>query len=175
MLELQTLHVVERDHPHRPRRRPLLVVGADPDPRVGDRAHVAHEVAGRALRLAPRPGRGQLGEPREAEQALGGLRLGGEEALTAQPDPLDEAAHEDVGAPILHHRRCCAVELQEVLEVLAGIGWDLRALQRRLGGGDHVELAAARDRRQPRQVYRAKLHRRPGQRPGSGGRVVGIG
>jgi hypothetical protein len=55
------------------------------DAGLGDRAEVADEVAGRAVRLAPRPGGGQLGQPREAEQPLGDLGLGGEEALAAQP------------------------------------------------------------------------------------------
>ena len=142
------------------------------DPGLGDGAEVADEVAGRAVRFAPRPGGGQLGQPREPEQPLGHLRLGGEEALAAQPDPLDQPPHEDVGAALLHRRRGFAVELEEGLDPLARLGRDLRALQRRLAGGDHVDLAPPGDRRQPRQVGRAQLDRRPGQRPRRRGRVV---
>ncbi len=165
-----------------PRARPWtdaggggLLAAGRLDPGLGDGAQVADEVAGRAVRLAPRPGGGELGQPREPEQPLGHLGLGGEEALAAQADPLDQPPHEDVGAAFLHRRRGFAVELQEGLDPLPRLGRDLRAFQRRLAGGDHVELAPPRDRRQPRQVGGAQLDRRPGQRPRRGRRVVGIG
>ncbi len=174
MVELESLGVGERDHLDRAGGG-RLVAGAQLDAGVGDGAQVADEVAGRALRLAPGPGRGQLGQAREAEQPLGGLGLGGEEALAAQADPLDQPPHEDVGAALLERRRGCPVELEEALDPLARLGLDLRALERRLAGGDHVELAPPRDRRQPREVDRAQLDRRPGQRPRRGGRVVGVG
>ena len=50
------------------RRRRLLAAGRL-DPGLGDRAQVADEVAGRAVRLAPRPGRGQLGQAARARAA----------------------------------------------------------------------------------------------------------
>ena len=85
-----------------------------------------------------------------AEQPLGDLGLRGEESLTAQPDRLDQAAHEDVGAPLLQHRRGGPVELEEGLDPLPRLGRDLRALQRRLAsrrpgracGGERSSSAA---------------------------------
>ena len=145
------------------------------DPGFGDGAEVADEVAGRAVRLAPGPGGRELGQPREPEQPLGDLGLGGEQALAPDPDPLDQAADEDVGAALLHRRRGFAVELEEVLDPLAGLGRDPRALERRLAGRDHVELAPPRDRRQPREVGGGQLDRRPGQRPRRRRRVGRVG
>ncbi len=159
---------------HRAGRGRLLAPGRL-DAGLGDGAEVGDEAAGRAVRLAPRPGGRQLGQPGEAEQPLGDLRLGGEEPLAAQADPLDQAPHEDVGAALLHRRRGGAVELEEGLDPLPRLGLELGAVERRLAGGDHVELAAPGDRRQPRQVAGAQLDRRPGQRPGRRGRVVGVG
>ena len=127
------------------------------------------------MRFAPRPGGRQLGQAGEPEQPLGDLGLGGEEALAAQPDLLDQAPHEDVGAALLHRRRGGGVELEEGLDPLARLGLELGAVEGRLAGGDHVLLAAPGDRRQPRQVARAQLDRRPGQRPRRRGRVVGVG
>jgi hypothetical protein len=80
MLELEALGVVASDHLHRAWRR-RLVASAQLHPSVGDCAQIADEVAGRALRLATGPGRGELREAREAHQTLGRLRLGGEEPL----------------------------------------------------------------------------------------------
>jgi hypothetical protein len=57
LLELEALRVRLRDHLHR-LGRGRLVAAAQLDPGVGDRAQVADEVAGRALRLAPGPGPG---------------------------------------------------------------------------------------------------------------------
>ena len=145
------------------------------DPRIGDRAEVADEVPGRPVRLAPRPPSRQLSETRQAEQPLGDLGLRGEQALSAQAHRLDQAAHEDVGASLLDSRRRGAVELEEGLQPLAGLGRDLWALQRRLAGRDEVELAAPGDRRQPGQIGRAQLDRRSGQRPRRRRRVVWIG
>ena len=125
--------------------------------------------------LTPRPGGRQLGQARERQQPLGHLGLGGEEPLPAQSHPLDQPPHEDVGTPLLQRRRRGAVELQEGLDPLPRLGLDLGAVERRLAGGDHVQLAPPCDRRQPRQVARAQLDRRPCQRPGRGRRVVGVG
>ena len=133
VLELHPLDRVAGEALHGARRGRLDHAGRL-DPGVGDGAEVADEVAGRAVRLAPRPGGRQLGEPREAEQPLGDLGLGGEESLAAQADRLDQPPHEDVGATLLHRRRGCPVELEEGLDPLPRLGRDLRALERRLAG-----------------------------------------
>ena len=73
--------------------------------RVGDRGQVADEVAHRPAGLAARPRGGELGEAREALQPLGGLGGGGEQPMAAQPDPLDQPPHEDVGPHLLQRRR----------------------------------------------------------------------
>ena len=174
MVEAEALDRVERHPAHGAGRARLLAAGRL-DPGLGDGAEVGDEVAGRAVRLAPRPGGRQLGQPREAEQPLGDLRLGGEEPLAAQADLLDQPPHEDVGAALLHHRGGGVVELQEGADPLPRLGLELGRVERRLAGGDHVLLAAAGDRRQPRQVAGAQLDRRPGQRPRRRGRVVGVG
>jgi hypothetical protein len=127
------------------------------------------------VRLAPHPGGRELGQAREAEQALGHLRLSREEALAPQSDLLDQPPHEDVGPPFLHHRGGALVELEESLDPLPCLGLELRAVEGGLASRDHVELAPPRDRRQPRQVARAQLNRRSGQGTGGGGGVVGVG
>src|SRR6187549_2915023 len=174
VLELHPLGRAARQSLDRARRRGIDRAGRL-DAGLGDRAQVADEVAGRTVRLAARPGGGQLSQPGQPEQPLGDLGLGGEEALAAQPDGLDQAPHEDVGAPLLQRRRGGPVELQEGLDPLARLGRDLRALQRRLAARDHVGLAAPRDRRQPRQVGGAQPDRRPGQRPRRRRRVGRVG
>jgi hypothetical protein len=127
------------------------------------------------MRLAPRPGGRQLRQPGESEQPLGHLRLGGEEALAAQADALDQPPYEDVGATLLHRRRGGVVELHEGLDPLPRLGLELGAVEGGLAGGDHVLLAPPRDRRQPRQVAGTQFDRRPGQRPRHRRRVVGVG
>ena len=164
----------DRHRLHRSGRRGLLAAGRL-DPGLGDRAQVLDEAAGRAVGLAPCPGGRQLGQPCQPEQPLGDLGLGGEEALAAQPDALDQPPHEDVGAPLLERRRGGPVEPQEDADPFPRLGLELGTVERRLAAGDHVELAPAGDRRQPRQVAGAQLDRRPGQRPRRRRRVVGVG
>jgi hypothetical protein len=127
--------VVEADSLDRVHRHPLdragggrLLVAGWLDPGLGDGAEVGDEAAGRAVRLAPRPGGCQLGQAREPEQTLGDLRLSGEEALAPQPDPLDQAPHEDVGAALLHRRCRGVVELEEGLDPLPRLGLELGAV-----------------------------------------------
>ncbi len=145
------------------------------DPRIGDGAEVADEVTRGPVGLAARPGCGELGQAGEAEEALGDLWLSSEEPLAAQADGLDQSPYEDVGTALLQRRRGHPVELEEGLDPLACLGRDLWALERRLAARDEVELAAPSDRRQPRQVGRAQLNRRPGQRPRCRRRVAGVG
>ena len=57
-----------------------------------------------------------------------------------------------------------AVQAQEGLNPVARLGRQLRALERRLERRDHVELAPPGDRRDLRQVDRAQVDRRPGER-----------
>ncbi len=181
-LEPEHEDVIEADPLDGVHRHPLdrggggrLLAAGRLDPGLCDGAEVGDETAGGAVRLAARPGRGQLGQSREPEQALGDLRLGGEETLAPQADALDQPPHEDVGAALLHRRRGGVVELEEGLDPLARLGLELGAVEGGLAGGDHVLLAAPGDRRQPRQVAGAQFDRRPGQRPRHRRRVVGIG
>ena len=67
------------------------------------------------------------------------------------------------------------VELQERAQPIARGRRQLRALERGLERGDHVELAAPGDRRAAGEVDRAELDRRPGQRADDRGGVVRIG
>ena len=174
MVELHALDLLGLGEHHRPGRRQGRV-GALELPRVGDRRQVADEVAHRAPGLAARPGRGQLGQPRQALQTLGRLGRRDEEPLAAQADPLDQPPNEDVGPHLLERRRSRGVELQEGLDPVARLGRQLRALERGLERRDHVEPAPAGDRGASREVDRAKLHRRPGQRPDHRGGVGGVG
>ena len=53
---------------------------------------------------------------------------------------------------------------RNVQRAVAALGRELRRLERRRDAADHVELAAARELREPRDVDRAQLDRRPRQR-----------
>ena len=134
--------------------------GAHPRLETGDQ--VADEVAVRSGRLAARPGGGELAEPREVAKPLGGLRVRGEQPVAAEADPLDQAPHEDVGPHLAHRARRGAVELEELADPVARLRRDLRALERGLERGDHVELAPPGDRRAAGQVDRAQLDRAAG-------------
>jgi hypothetical protein len=70
---------------------------------------MADKISGRAVRFTPRPGSGELGQARKREQPLGNLGLGGEEALAAQTDSLDQPPDEDVRATLLDCRRCRSI------------------------------------------------------------------
>ncbi len=174
MVELEPLDLLGLGEHDRARRGRVAVLVAEVA-RVGDRGQVTDEVAGGGARLAPAPGRRQLAEPGEVDQPLGGLGAGGEQAVAAKADPLDQPADEDVGAQLLQRPGRRRVEAQEGVDPVAGLGRKLRALERRVERRDHVELAPSRDRRHPGEVHRAQLDRRPRQRADDGGRVVGIG
>jgi hypothetical protein len=83
--------------------------------------------------------------------------------------------HEQVGAHVLERARRAPVEAQERLHPLPRLGWDLRALKRRVERRDHVGLAPARDQRRPREVDRRELDRRAEQRAHDRVRVVWVG
>ena len=87
----------------RGRRGAGAVVLAQPG--LGDRAQRARELARRGLRRAPHEVAGQLAEARERAQPLDDVGLGGEELLAAQPEPLDQPVHEEVGARACRARR----------------------------------------------------------------------
>jgi hypothetical protein len=91
--------------------------------------------------------------------------VGGEEPMTAEADPLDQPAHEDVGPHLAHRSGRGAVELEELPDPVAGLGWDLGALRRGLQRRDHVELAATGDRRASGEVDGAELDGRPAESP----------
>ena len=104
VVELEPLGGVHRHHLHGGRRRRadrLLLAQA----RLRDRGQVAGEVARRGLRLAAHVGGGQLGQLGDVAQPLDGVGVGGEHLLAAQPDALDQAQHEGVGAAVLEGGR----------------------------------------------------------------------
>ena len=171
--ELEPLQRFQRHHPDRVgHRRARLVRRGDPGLRDGDQ--VADEVAVRAAGLAPGPIRRQLAEAGEAAKPLGGLGMGGEEAVAPEADPLDQPPDEDVGAHLAHRLRRGSPEAEEGADPVACLGRDLGTLQRGLERRDHVELAAPGDRRAAGEIDRAKLDRGPAQRPHRGGGVSGV-
>ena len=172
--ELEPLGALQRHHPDRLGDRLVLLLDGR-DPRLGNRHQVADEVAVRPARLAAHPGLRELTEAREVAQALRRLGVRGEEPMSPEADPLDQPAHEDVGSHLAHGPGRRAVELQELPDPIAGLGRDLRALERGLQRGDHVELAAPGDRRAAGEVDRAQLHRRPAEGADRRGGVGGVG
>ena len=174
VVELEALDLPGLGHHDRPGGGRIDVVGGDVAG-LGDGGDVAHEVADRPARHPPREVGGELGEAREVDQALSGLRGGREEAVTAHPDPLDQPAHEHVRPHRLHRRRGRALELQERLDPVARLGAELGALERGVERRDHVELAPPRDRRDAGEVGRAQVDRRAGERAHDRGGVVGVG
>ena len=76
-------------------------------------------------------------------------------------DALDQPQHERVRAAVLECVRGRAVEAQEDARAVAPLLGELRALERRRHRGRHVELAPPRQLREPRDVHRAQLDRRP--------------
>ena len=95
--------------------------------------------------------------------------------MSPEADSLDQPAYEHVGSHLAHGPGRRAVELQELPDAIAGLGRDLRALERGLQRGDHVELATPGDRRAASEVDRAQLHRRPAEGADRRGGVGGIG
>ncbi len=148
----------------------LVVVQAG----LGHRRHVACEVAPGGLRRAAHVGGGQVAEARERDEALDDVGLCGEELLAAQPEAVDEAVHEEVGARGVEGAGGRAVQLEEAQDALARLGRQLG----RLGGGhqraDHVELAPARDLHAARDVDRPQLDRRAREGAHHGAGVAGI-
>ena len=143
MVEADPLDRLDRHPLDRAGRARLLAAGRF-DPGLGDGAEVGDEAAGRAVRLAPRPGGRQLGQAGEPEQPLGDLGLGGEEALAAQPDAARSGAarRRRRGAPPSPPRRR-SVEAEEGLDPLPRLGLELGAVERRFAAGDHVDACAA--------------------------------
>ena len=173
-VELEALHLAGLGDHHRAGRRRIDVLRADVA-RLRDGGDVADEVPHRAARNAAREVRRELREPREVHQALRGLRRRREQPVAAHANALDQPADEDVRAHRLHRRRGRALELQERLDPVARLRPELRALERRLEGGDHVELAAARDRGHPGEIGRAQVDRRPGESAHDRGGVERVG
>ena len=120
MVELQSLDLLGLGDEHCPGLRAIAVV-ADQLAGVRDRGQVADEVAHRAARLAARPVGGELGEPGEVDEPLGGLGAGGEQPMAAQADALDQAADEDIGAQPLERPRRRPLQAQERLDPVAGL------------------------------------------------------
>ena len=104
VVELAALGRVHRHHLHAARalagRRLLLA-----QPGLGDRGDRARELARGGLRRAAHVGGGELGEAGEVAQPLDDLGRGGEQQLAAQPEPLDQPVHVEVGAGRVERRR----------------------------------------------------------------------
>ena len=95
--------------------------------------------------------------------------------MAPEADAFDQASHEDIGADLLKRPGCRAMQLQERLDPVAGLGRELGTLQGGLQRRDHVELAPPGDRGAAREVDGPKLDRRPGQGPDDGRRVGRVG
>ena len=164
---------IEPDHLDRARAahdRLLLFTQAE----VGDRRDRARKLARRRERLAPHVGRRELAEPGERPQPLDDVRLSGEQLLAAQPESIDQPVHVEVRTGRVDRCRPGAIELEEHQDPLARLGRDLGRFRRRCEGGDHVELAPARDLRAARDVDRPQLDRRTGERADDRRGVRGI-
>ena len=171
---LEPAGTVEPDHLDRSgaaHNRLLLFAQAE----VGHRGDRPRELARRRERLAPYVGRGQLAEPGERPQPLHDVRLRGEQLLAAQPEPVDQPVHVEVGAGRVDRRRAGAIELEEHQDPLARLGRDLGRFRRRRERGDHVELAPARDLGAARDIDRAQLDRGTRERADDRRSVGGIG
>ena len=81
---------------------------------------------------------------------------------------------EEVGPRRVERGGGRAVELEEAEDPLARLGRQLRRLGRGDERADHVELAPPRDLHAAREVDRAQLDRRAGERADDGARVGGV-
>ena len=158
-----------------PRGRSPATASSSRRPGVGHRGDRAGELARRGLRRAAQVVGRELGELGEVDEPLGDLGRGGEQELAAQAEPLDQPVDVEVRARRVDRARRRAVHLQERGDPLARLGRDLRRLQRRAERRDHVELAPAGDLRAAREVDRAQLDRRAGERADHGAGVAGVG
>ena len=153
-----------RRTPSRRRRavgRPALLVA---QAGLGHRGDRAGELARRRLRRAAHVRGRELAEARERDEPLDDVGLRGEELAPAQPEAVDQAVDEDVGPRRVERGRGRAVELEEAEDPLARLGRQLRRLGRGDERADHVELAPPRDLHAAREVDRAQLDRRAGER-----------
>ena len=158
-----------------PRGRSPATASSSRRPGVGHRGDRAGELARRGLRRAAQVVGRELGEPGEVDEPLGDLGRGGEQELAAQAEPLDQPVDVEVRARRVDRARRRAVHLEERGDPLARLGRDLGRLQRRAERRDHVELAPAGDLRAAREVDRAQLDRRAGERADHGAGVAGVG
>ena len=158
-----------------PRGRSPATASSSRRPGVGHRRDRAGELARRGLRRAAQVVGRELGEAGEVDEPLGDLGRGGEQELAAQAEPLDQPVDVEVRARRVDRARRRAVHLQERGDPLARLGRDLGRLQRRAERRDHVELAPAGDLRAAREVDRAQLDRRAGERADHGAGVAGVG
>ena len=174
MLELQALGLVHRHNAHAAdlaaARRLLL-----PQAGLGHRGDVTGELARRGLWRAAHVGRRQLAELGQVDQALDDIGLRGEQLLAAQSEPLDEPVDEQVGPRGVKRGGGRPVALEKVEDAVARLRRKLRGLRGGDERGHHVELAPAGDLDTAREVDRAQLHRRPGQRTHHRAGVAGVG
>ena len=164
MIELEPLGGVHGHHLHGrcPHHAHGLLFAQS---RFGHGGEVAGEVACGGLRLTAHVGAGQLGQLGDVAQSLDGVRLGCEHLLAAQPDPLDQAQHEGVGAAVVEGAGGGAVEAQERARPVAALLGELRALERGRNRARHVELAPAGELCEPRHVDGAQLDGWTRERP----------
>ncbi len=178
VIELERGRGVHRRQAHPARAGARLRRGAGlllAQPGVADGGQVAGELARRGLGGAAHVGGGQLGQAGEVDQALHDVGVRGEQLLAAQTEALDEAVDEQVRASRVQRRGGRAVQLEEGQDALARLGGQLGRLGGRQQRTDHVELAPPRDLHAARQVHRAQLDRRAGQRAHRRAGVGGVG
>jgi hypothetical protein len=148
-IELEPLGAVHRHHLHGVRvpvhDRVLLAQAGG-----RHRTHVFGEVTGGAAGAVTHPRGSQVGELGDVHEPLERFGAGVEQVLLAQPDPLDQAVHEQVRAHLVEGAAGAAVQLQEVLDAGTALGRHVRGVERGPQPRDHVALAPPRDRRAAR-------------------------
>ncbi len=102
-------------------------------------------------------------------------RVGGEQLAASKADPLDQPPHEHVCRHLLQRAAAARYSFRKawMRSRASGGSWGLS-----IAASSADTMSSLRRRaisRAPGQVDRAQLHRRAGQRPDRGRRVVGVG
>ena len=160
-----------------PRGRALVRLVALAQPELGHRSDRARELARRRLRRSAHEGRGELAEARErAAAAATTSALGREQLLAPQPETVDQPVHVQVRPGRVERRDRRTVQLQEAQDrARAPPAAPAATRSPRPARRPCRDLPAASDLRAARDVDRAQLDRRAGQRSDGGAGVGGIG
>ena len=165
--------VLERGDGDRARDRGVLARVLDA--RLGERREVARELAGAGAGAAAAEVAGELAQAREVDEALDDVGARREELVAAQPEPLDQVVHEDVGARGGELLAGVARDREELLDALARLGRELRRLGRGVERADHVDAPPPGDLQHAGDVDRGELDRGSRERAHGGRGVAGVG